>query len=34
VAQCSASQPVAAIQLATSILESKAWNSSARLAAA
>jgi len=33
VAQCSATQPVAAIQLATSILESKAWNSSAHLAA-
>lgn len=34
VAQCSASHPVAAIQLASSILESKAWNSSAPLAAA
>ncbi len=34
VAQCSATHPVAAIQLASTILESKAWNSSARLAAA
>lgn len=34
VSQCSATQPVAAIQLATSILESKLWNSSAPLAAA
>nr|WP_315191225.1 (2Fe-2S)-binding protein [uncultured Albidiferax sp.] len=29
VAQCNASHPVAAIQLASAILESKAWNSSA-----
>jgi bacterioferritin-associated ferredoxin len=29
VAQCNASHPVAAIQLASAILESKAWNPSA-----
>ncbi len=34
VAQCSVSRPVAAIQLASTILDSKAWNSSAHLAAA
>nr|WP_315238492.1 (2Fe-2S)-binding protein [uncultured Albidiferax sp.] len=33
VAQCNASHPVAAIQLASSILESKAWNSSAQASA-
>jgi bacterioferritin-associated ferredoxin len=34
VAQCSSSHPVAAIQLAPSILESRAWNSSQPSAAA
>ena len=34
VAQCSATTPVAAIQLAPRMAESAAWNSSARLAAA
>ncbi|MGA0570844.1 (2Fe-2S)-binding protein [Variovorax sp. VNK109] len=34
VAQCNASHPVAAIQLATSITESRAWNSSQPLAVA
>lgn len=34
VAQCSASHPVAAIQLASSITESRAWNSLQPLAAA
>lgn len=34
VAQCSATAPVAAIQLAASIMESPAWNSSSGSAAA